>query len=40
MRQAPSRIEYSEWTWRWTKGAPAIGEAILAGALDGSYARD
>src|SRR6266508_688835 len=21
MRQAPSRIEYSEWTWRWTKGA-------------------
>src|SRR5437868_3224143 len=21
MRHAPSRIEYSEWTWRWTKGA-------------------
>src|SRR5260370_27036058 len=20
MRQAPSRIENSEWTWRWTKG--------------------
>src|SRR5438270_11387863 len=20
IRQAPSRIEYSEWTWRWTKG--------------------
>ena len=31
IRQAPSRIEYSEWTWRWTKsGAPAIGCAILA----------
>ena len=21
MRHAPSRMEYSEWTWRWTKGA-------------------
>src|SRR5207237_2104467 len=21
MRHAPSRIEYSEWTWRWTNGA-------------------
>src|SRR5690242_707329 len=20
MRHAPSRIEYSEWTWRWTNG--------------------
>src|SRR3954447_24736257 len=20
IRHAPSRIEYSEWTWRWTKG--------------------
>src|SRR5947208_16450276 len=23
MRHAPSRMEYSEWTWRWTKGAVA-----------------
>src|SRR5205085_9845764 len=21
IRQAPSRMEYSEWTWRWTNGA-------------------
>jgi hypothetical protein len=40
MRQAPSRIEYSEWTWRWTKDAPAIGEAILAGALDDQHAGE
>ena len=26
MRHAPSRIEYSEWTWRWTKSAWAIAE--------------
>src|SRR3954451_20436684 len=26
IRHAPSRIEYSEWTWRWTKSAAAIGE--------------
>src|SRR3954464_15527959 len=25
-RQAPSRIEYSEWTCRWTKSAWAIAE--------------
>src|SRR5262249_49037280 len=25
IRQAPSRIEYSEWTWRWTKGAWGSG---------------
>src|SRR4029079_3357880 len=25
IRQAPSRIEYSEWTWRWTKGASGTG---------------
>src|SRR3954447_3039506 len=24
-RQAPSRIENSEWTWRWTKGAGGTG---------------
>src|SRR4051812_16040104 len=24
-RHAPSRIEYSEWTWRWTKGASDTG---------------
>src|SRR5512133_1667843 len=24
-RQAPSRIEYSEWTWRWTNGASGTG---------------
>src|SRR3954464_9438836 len=27
MRHAPSRIEYSEWTWRWTKGASGTGRA-------------
>jgi dienelactone hydrolase len=26
MRHAPSRIEYSEWTCRWTKGASGTGE--------------
>jgi dienelactone hydrolase len=26
MRHAPSRMEYSEWTWRWTKGASGTGE--------------
>src|SRR5438132_4318341 len=25
IRHAPSRIEYSEWTWRWTKGASDTG---------------
>src|SRR5579862_4918205 len=25
IRHAPSRIEYSEWTWRWTNGATGIG---------------
>jgi hypothetical protein len=29
MRHAPSRIEYSEWTWRWTNGAPAIGAGTV-----------
>ena len=24
IRHAPSRIEYSEWTWRWTKGASGM----------------
>src|SRR6266568_3057920 len=28
MRHAPSRIEYSEWTWRWTKGAPGTGRPL------------
>src|SRR5215210_2100564 len=35
-RQAPSRIEYSEWTWRWTKGAAAIGRDSLRRPPDGS----
>src|SRR4051812_40560824 len=31
MRHAPSRIEYSEWTWRWTKSAWAIaGGSVYA----------
>ena len=25
IRHAPSRIEYSEWTWRWTNGASGTG---------------
>src|SRR3954466_14240099 len=34
MRHAPSRIEYSEWTWRWTKSAWAIaGGSVYAGVL-------
>src|SRR5512132_3087874 len=28
MRQAPSRIEYSEWTWRWTNGASGTGWTV------------
>src|SRR5688572_32451282 len=36
MRQAPSRIEYSEWTWRWTKGASGIAGRSLALRSDGS----
>src|SRR5215210_6445634 len=34
-RHAPSRIEYSEWTWRWTKGAAAIGRNSLRRPPDG-----
>src|SRR5439155_23202108 len=29
MRQAPSRIEYSEWTWRWANGASGTGTHSL-----------
>ena len=36
MRHAPSRIEYSEWTWRWTNGASGTREAILDPPDDGS----
>src|SRR5512133_3264955 len=28
IRQAPSRIEYSEWTWRWTNGASGTGWTV------------
>src|ERR1700704_6589978 len=36
IRHAPSRIEYSEWTWRWTKSAAAIGEwPVYAGVQTG-----
>src|SRR5918993_448945 len=35
MRHAPSRIENSEWTWRWTNDAWPIGRGILAGASAG-----
>src|SRR5437763_16790898 len=34
--QAPSRSEYSEWTWRWT--AEAIGQAIMGTREDGTRA--
>jgi len=51
MRHAPSRIEYSEWTWRWTKdgaarptGGPSYcprptGSASRKGAALGGFAR-
>src|SRR5687767_13091250 len=29
IRHAPSRIEYSEWTWRWTNGASGTRRPIL-----------
>src|SRR4051812_48555939 len=29
MRHAPSRIEYSEWTWRWTNDASGTGRCSL-----------
>src|SRR5207237_3013131 len=32
IRQAPSRIEYSEWTWRWTYGASGTGGHLRAGS--------
>src|ERR671937_749962 len=28
IRHAPSRIEYSEWTWRWTNGASGTGVGL------------
>ena len=28
IRHAPSRIEYSEWTWRWTNGADEEAEGM------------
>src|SRR5436305_10703520 len=42
IRHAPSRIEYSEWTWRWTKSAGGIAEGQctpgLGGHLEGAWA--
>src|SRR5215831_10782488 len=38
IRHAPSRIEYSEWTWRWTKGASDTGTATLLPAQDRTFA--
>src|SRR5205823_14998689 len=35
IRQAPSRIEYSEWTCRWTKGASAMLEPRYRPVLTG-----
>jgi hypothetical protein len=36
IRHAPSRIEYSEWTWRWTKGAGLFGVDVpRPGAMSG-----
>src|SRR3954451_7428992 len=34
MRHAPSRIEYSEWTWRWTKGASGTALTTLTRRQD------
>src|SRR5438094_1740742 len=39
IRQAPSRIEYSEWTWRWTKSASGTGRAIVQLDPDAPSAR-
>src|SRR5436305_10970407 len=44
MRQAPSRIENSEWTWRWTKGgasgtAEPLYEGVPTGPSRGSEAQ-
>src|SRR6478752_6506897 len=46
-RHAPSRIEYSEWTWRWTNSAWAIADAhstpgsgrVSKGALEQQHHR-
>ncbi len=40
MRQAPSRIEYSEWTWRWTKGGLGHGKVILGATQDRTGSAD
>src|SRR4051812_19540902 len=39
MRHAPSRIEYSEWTCRWTKDASDMPKAKISGASAGSVYR-
>src|SRR3954465_6597703 len=39
MRHAPSRIEYSEWTCRWTKSASGTGRATLLSAQDRTSER-
>src|SRR6476660_3940865 len=39
MRHAPSRIEYSEWTCRWTKSASGTGTATLLPAQDRTSER-
>src|ERR1051326_1871442 len=31
---APSKMEYSEWTCRWTNGASGMGKASVRRALD------
>src|SRR2546421_1446686 len=35
IRQAPSRIEYSEWTWRWTNSDGGIAEGQCTPGLGG-----
>src|SRR5512132_197490 len=40
IRHAPSRIEYSEWTWRWTKGASDTGGPSYYRVRTAPWARD
>src|SRR3954447_4690370 len=39
MRHAPSRIEYSEWTCRWTKSASGTGRPIVLPGQDRTSER-
>src|SRR5258707_10174341 len=39
MRHAPSRIEYSEWTCRWTKGASGMQRPPYRRVLTGPFRR-